>query len=60
MSGGCSYYEYLVAAYVTWGYIYTPLIVDAKTAWHSKGKLYDRTSEIFHFLHLIRNSSIMA
>ena len=35
---GCSHYEYLVAAYITSGRIYTPLLVDAKTAWHSKGK----------------------
>ena len=34
---GCSYYEYLVAAYVTSGRIYMPLVIDAKTAWHSKG-----------------------
>ena len=34
---GCSCYEYLVAAYVTSGRMYTPLVVDAKTAWHSKG-----------------------
>ena len=39
-SVGYSYYEYLVAAYVKLGRIYTPLAVDAKTAWHSKGSLH--------------------
>ena len=34
---GCSHYECLVAAYVTLGRIYMPLVVDAKIAWHLKG-----------------------
>ena len=36
-SVGCSCYEYLVAAHVTSGRIYTPLVVDVKTAWQSNG-----------------------
>ena len=34
---GGSHYEYLVATYVTSGLMYTPLVVGANTAWHSKG-----------------------